>query len=108
MILRPPEPTEAQWEAMGVEARLRAPATGTVIHDLTASYHPDTKYDLDKVHALFTRMACPVVCRGYLDGGENWHELCLNKADEIMRQLDMTPPTRPAPPTAPQPQKGTS
>lgn len=32
---------------------------------------------------ILTSMVCPVVCRGYLDGGENWHQLCLDKVKTI-------------------------
>lgn len=107
MILPRPEPTADEAAAIWLEEKLLAPLTGNIIAD-TCRYTPDDKYASGAVHALLTRMVCPVVCRGYLDGSENWHNICLHKADDVMRQLGMTPPTRPAPPTAPQPQEGTS
>lgn len=37
--------------------------------------------------AILISMVCPVVCRGYLDGDENWHQLCLDKVDKIMEAM---------------------
>lgn len=33
--------------------------------------------------------ACPVVCRGRLDGDENWHQLCIDKADRALAALEV-------------------
>ena len=101
MILPQPRPTKAELSAMRLEDHLLAPRTGNVLVDSTR-YTTEDKYDNDKVHALLTLMVCPVMCRGYLDGTENWHELCLDKADRVMTALGMYPPVRPALPIAPQ------
>lgn len=46
------------------------------------SAYPEAKNE------IIISMVCPVVCRGYLDGGENWHQLCLDKADKMMEALN--------------------
>jgi hypothetical protein len=45
------------------------------------------KVDLEVMRELLVRAACPVVCAGELDGGENWHQVCLRKADDAMHAL---------------------
>lgn len=43
--------------------------------------------DVTKLRSLLTAAACPVVCLGYLDGDENWHQLCIDKADAALKAL---------------------
>ena len=45
--------------------------------------------DVTKLRTLLVAAACPVVCRGYLDGGENWHQLCIDKADAALKALEV-------------------
>ncbi len=37
----------------------------------------------EAVEAVLLDMVCPIVCRGYLDGDENWHQLCLDKVQAM-------------------------
>lgn len=46
-----------------------------------------TWWDRGLMLDFLAKAACPVVCRGYLDGGENWHELCIAKAEKALAAL---------------------
>ncbi len=41
-------------------------------------------FDDAKLLDLFTRIACPIVCKGYSTPPENWHELCEAKAQQAL------------------------
>src|SRR5215217_54749 len=55
-------------------------------------FHPDDfvgrfgmwHFDDAKLLDLFTRIACPIVCKGYSTPPENWHELCEAKAQQAL------------------------
>lgn len=46
-------------------------------------------FDPIALRDLLIIAACPVVCRGYLDGDEDWHQLCIDKADAAMKALEI-------------------
>lgn len=46
-------------------------------------------FDREALRELLILAACPVVCRGHLDGGENWHQLCIDKADTALAALEV-------------------
>jgi hypothetical protein len=37
--------------------------------------------------AILMDMVCPIVCRGRLNGDENWHQLCLDKVNKMMEVM---------------------
>lgn len=59
---------------------------------VTLDFHPDDwtgrfgmwHFDDAKLLDLFTRIACPIVCKGYSTPPENWHELCEAKAQQAL------------------------
>jgi hypothetical protein len=42
----------------------------------------------DYIREILVDFVCPMPCRGYLDGDENWHQLCLDKVDQMMAVMN--------------------
>lgn len=43
--------------------------------------------NFEVLREVLIKAVCPIVCRGQLDGGENWHQICLDRADKAMQAL---------------------
>jgi len=92
------EELSAWWEDVKREEYdVDNPCTAKSEVDLAAElvkldFHPDDfvgrfgmwHFDDAKLLDLFTRIACPVVCKGYSTPPENWHELCEAKAQQAL------------------------
>lgn len=73
--------------------RRRPPEDATTLVAVAAMHSPvpDDHWDTDRVFAVLQKIACPIVCVGYVNEA-GWHVNCQRKAQEAMRALGLTPP----------------
>lgn len=58
------------------------------IEDMGSQIHP--LIHIDVLHEVILSMTCPIVCVGELNN-ERWHELCLERTNEIIEQIGYQP-----------------
>lgn len=79
---------EAALGAMSADERIAV--AKRMLQKPSSVFTQITWWDRNLMLGFLAKAACPVVCRGYLDGGENWHELCIAKAEKALAALGGT------------------
>jgi hypothetical protein len=45
------------------------------------------RYDPEDMLEMLIKFACPVVCKGHLVPPENWHDVCIDKAERALKVI---------------------